>query len=286
MKRMLFGAMVAVALLAAACGGGDKKQSQSVAPTQSVATEAAAPTSVASSTPAARVTKTPASNDKKAASGVFSSLFGSALSGGGGTSGLGEGDPALKNYLPGASDLPAGYTSSGEFTFRTPDGISSSGGIDIAASMAFSGDITSRDPSKLGILMTMAMKPDDLQALGDAFSQFKNLSQQDLADALGQGAGQGLNIKDMRVLDADGLGDGAAGFQITMDLGALSGAFGGATGGAGAAVPSSMTMRMYMFARGNYAGAVIRMSFADGLSNDVDELALAHIIDNKLKSAP
>ena len=210
------------------------------------------------------------------------------MGGGGNATGLGEGDPTLKNYLPAASDLPPGYAPFGEFTFRTPDGVLKTGGIDIAASMAFSGDITSRDPSGVGILMTMAMKPDDLQSLGDAFNQFKNLTQRDLEDALKQGTGdtQGFALKDVRVLDASGLGDGAAGFQMTIDLSALSNAFGGQTGVAGAPKLSSMTMRMYMFARGDYAGAVIRMGFADDLANNVDELALARVIDRKLKAAP
>lgn len=144
------------------------------------------------------------------------------------------------------------------------------------------------DPSKVGILMAMAMKPDDLQSLGDAFSQFKNLSRQDLEDAMKQGIGdtKGFAIKDVRVLDVNGLGDGAAGFQITMDLSGLMNAFGGSAQTSGAPQLSSMTMRMYMFARDDYAGAVIRMGFSDTLADDVDELALARVIDGKLKSAP
>ncbi len=45
-------------------------------------------------------------------------------------------------------------------------------------------------------------------------------------------------------------------------------------------------MRMYLFARGNYAGGILRMAFTDKLSDDVDEVGLAKIIDGKLKSAP
>ena len=45
-------------------------------------------------------------------------------------------------------------------------------------------------------------------------------------------------------------------------------------------------MRMYLFARGDYAGGILHMVFADTLAGDVDEVGLAKIIDNKLQGAP
>lgn len=45
-------------------------------------------------------------------------------------------------------------------------------------------------------------------------------------------------------------------------------------------------MRIYLFARGDYAGGILRMAFSDSLANNVDEVALAKIIDAKLKAAP
>ena len=47
-----------------------------------------------------------------------------------------------------------------------------------------------------------------------------------------------------------------------------------------------MTIRMYMFAQGDYIGAIMRLAFSDTLSSDVDELALAQILDGNLKTAP
>lgn len=152
MTRLLFGLIATIAIAGAACGSDDRK-TQSSAGAQPSATDVAptaAPSSAsAASTPKVRAIRTSAAGDSKEAGSVFGSLFGSALSGAGGggsTARLGAGDPALKAYLPSASDLPPGYSSFGEFSFRTPDGVSKTGGIDIAATMAFSGDVTSNGP--------------------------------------------------------------------------------------------------------------------------------------------
>ena len=45
-------------------------------------------------------------------------------------------------------------------------------------------------------------------------------------------------------------------------------------------------MRLYLFARGDYVGGLLRMAFTDSLSDDFDEVALAKLIDDKLKTAP
>jgi len=313
-KRALFSLAVTTAVLAAACGGGDKKApaAEPSVPTQKPAATATAKASAktpASSKSATRgKTATPASNSKseKTISGLFGSLFSSALSGGPGASGdsglgaggLGEGDPALAKYLPSNSDLPDGYAPQGQFNFRAPDGISDTGGIDIAAEIASTGDPSAADMdfSKAGMLMLMVLKPDDLQSLGEAFDSIKSLNEQDLKDTLSQGAGGGdgglVLIKNVKVLEADGLGDGNVGFQMTIDLGGIASIFAGLGGDA---TPSpdapdlsklAITMRIYLFARGDYAGGIMRMAFSDSLSNDVDEVALAKIIDAKLKGAP
>lgn len=79
---------------------------------------------------------------------------------------------------------------------------------------------------------------------------------------------------------------------MTIDMGGLAGIFAG-LGGDAAPEPGApdlsklvITMRMYLFARGDYAGGILRMAFTDALSDDVDEVGLAKIIDGKLKSAP
>ena len=268
-----------------------------MAPTEPTA--AATPKS-SSKTPTAAKTSTGATKDKSGelVGGLFGSVFSNAFgdAGSGASNNLGDADESLKQYLPSNSDLPDGYTPMGQRTFRGPDGISDTGGIDIAIETATKGDVSSaEDFSKLSMLMAMVMKPDDLQSLGDAFDAIKDLDKEDLEDALTQGATGGSEgmfaIKGVKVLDADGLGEGAFGFQMTMDLGGLGsifGALGDSESDSGAPDLSELviTVRMYLFSRGDYVGGIMRMAFSDDLENDVDEIALAKIIDAKLKSAP
>lgn len=282
MKRMLLPLIAAMAV-AAACGGGDKKPAASAPTDQPAATATAEPT--AQPTP---TKKTAPAKDEKAVGGVFNSLFSGALSGGEaptGSAGLGQADPKLSTYLPADDEFPAGFAPMGEFSFRVPDGISTNGKMDMAAKMAFSGGIASKDLSKMGILMAMVLKPDDLQSLGGAFDDIKDLDPQDLKDTFRQSAGGagGFDITDVQVLDSRGIGDGSAGIQMTIDVGSLAGAFSGV--GAVDGSPGVITMRMYIFSRGDYAGAVLRMAFTNSLPDDGKELALAHIVDRNLKSA-
>jgi len=138
------------------------------------------------------------------------------------------------------------------------------------------------------MLMSMVLKPDDLTQLGEQFSQAKNLSEQDLRDALDQGTGGlgGMNITDVRVLDASDLGDGGFGMAMTIDMSELLGAFAGALGDTedapDIASMSTMTMRMYIFAKGDYAAGIMRIGFASNLPDDVDEMALARVIEGRL----
>jgi hypothetical protein len=181
----------------------------------------------------------------------------------------------------------------GEFTYRVPDGISKEGGMDMAASMFTSGDPESSDPSDATIVMSMVLRPDDLTELGAAFDQAKDMSEEDLLDAIAQGAGGfgGADMFKVKLLDADGLGDGGFGMEISMDLGALMGAFAEGFGADATAktemeAMSKITMRMYVFATGDYAGGVIRMGFSEALPGDVDELKLAKVLARRLAEAP
>jgi hypothetical protein len=296
MKRPLIALADGLALLAVACGGGDKKTaSPTLAPTERAAADTATP----GKTVVAGNTATPGASTKseKTISGLFGSIFTGALSGPGqAPSGLGEGDPALLAYLPPNSALPSGYTPAGQFTFRALDGISQTGGINIAAELAMAGDPTASNPdfSKLGMLMALVMKPDDLQSLGAAFDSIKSFDQQQLNDALTSGTGtNGLfTIQNAKVFQTDGLGDGNVGMQMTIDLGAFGSLFSGLSGTA-TPDPSApdvsnlkLTMRLYLFARGDYAGGLLRIAFTDALPDGVDEVGLAKLIDDALKSAP
>lgn len=289
MSRTLAAVLLILTLGGVACRGGDKQPA--AAPTGATAIASATPRLIPTVTAAASPTEaaSAAGSDSTSAFGsLFSTVFGSALSGQSGA-GAGAGaqrdvDPTLTRYLLTADDLPAGFTPFGQFTFRVPDGISKKGGMDMAMSMAMGGDIRTGDPSKASMLMSMVLKPDDLTALGEALSSFGQLSDESLKQSIGDaGALGGIKIKDAHVLDASGLGEGGAGISMTMDLGDYLSKLGGV---AGASKVSVITIHMYMFGRGKYVGALMRMGFSDSLPAGVDELALARIVDGKLKSAP
>lgn len=297
MERSLIVFTAGLALLTVACGSGDKKVPS---PTVGTAATSAAQTPTTGKTAATGKTATPKASTKseKTISGLFGSIFNGALNGPQGAElrGLGEADPALTKYLPPNSALPDGYTPVGQYTFRAPDGISESGGIDIAVEMATRSEPASgeADFSKMGMLMALVMKPDDLQSLGEAFDSIKDLDQQQLEDTLSAGTGMDgiFTIQNAKVFQTEGLGDGNVGMQMTIDLSAFGSLFSGLGGDvtAEAGIPDlsnlKLTMRLYLFARGDYAGGLLRMAFQDSLPNDVDEVRLAKLIDEALKGAP
>ena len=300
MKRPSLALVAAVAVLAVACRGGDKSAESPTAPP--AAERTASQTPATAKTRAAGKAATPRaagdSDREQTIRALFGSIFTGALNGPPGdvSGGPGEGDPALTQYLPPNSALPDGYTPAGQYIFRAPDGISETGGIDIAVEMAVAGDATATNPdfSKLGVLVAMVMKPDDLQSLGEAFNAIRSFDQQQLEDALTSGTGtEGLfTIQNAKVFQTDGLGDGNVAMQMTVDLGAFGSLFSGLSGDATpeAGAPDlsqlKLTMRLYLFARGDYAGGLLRMAFTDSLADDVDEVGLAKLIDEKLKAAP
>ncbi len=199
----------------------------------------------------------------------------------------------MKNYLPSSADLPDGFSEAGTFTFSAPDGISDSGTIDMAMMMAMRGDVTSPDNiAGAEMLMSMVMRPEDLQSLGGALEELKNLDEESLREEFEGAGGGGLpfEFSNFRVLDASDLGDGGAGIEVTMDMGELfdtfGGAFGADAGGVDLDALSTMSMRMYFFGRGNYMGATMHIAFSDTLSAADADLALARAIDAKLLGAP
>jgi hypothetical protein len=273
---------VAMLVLGSACFGGGDKEPVATATREAVAT----------SVPDREEPTEEPSDDAESREGalgtVFESLLGGGLGGASGSSGsLGAGDPALKELLPAAEDFPAGFAPFGEFTFSSPDGVSADGKIDMAMSMAVSGDVASGNLEGAGFLMAMVMHPEDLQDLGDALSSIDDLEPDEVEAEIRRGIGQagqfGVGISDVDVFEVTDLGDGGFGMQMTMDMGELLGSL---PRQPGAPEVTQMTMRMHIFANGDYIGAVMRMSFTDTLPAGDEELALARAIDAKLTSAP
>jgi hypothetical protein len=276
--------LVPTLAIAIACGSGDKQPESAAAPT-TVSTPTAVsprPTSAAATEPERPTTdaQKPAGDS---AANIFSTVLGGALNGGGGSGAAqAASDPTLSRFLPDDSDLPPGFTVFNQLSYRVPDGITTNGGMDTAASIAVRGEPGSSDLSTVSLLMSMVMKPDDLTALGKTLDQLGSLDDATLKKSIQDSGGsfQGVKITDVHILDASGLGEGAAGISMTMDMSGYVGSLGSASG----PQVSVMTMHMYIFGRGDYMGAVIRMGFTDTLPAGVDEIGLAKVIDRKLQA--
>lgn len=297
MQRLVPTALLLAALIAAACGAGSNKKP---------ATPTDTPTSEVAATPAPTNTQTRSSQTATAAanravrggsggsggaagatntpaqpgaaggrgvSGLFSTLFGSALDDG--TDDETEPPPAsdgtITRFLPGPEDLPAGYTSVSDATFRVPDGISTTGGIDIAM-RGFKSD----DPSAgFSVLAAMVLKPDDLQSLGATIPRPGTVDEQALVDAIRAQAGGDLDNAtiDIQLLDLAGVGEDGGGIQVTLSDSSV----------ADPAAAVGVAMRMYLFSRGQYAGMVMRLVLGQALPGDADDLAVARLIDRNLQ---
>jgi hypothetical protein len=156
----------------------------------------------------------------------------------------------------------------------------------MAASIASDGDFESGRGS---LLLSMVMRFSDLQDLESAFSDIDADAVRAQLESAGGSEWAGL-FDDVHTLDTGDLGDHAMGVGMTMDLASLFGsvaeALGGATGTPVAipsGVPTGFSIDMYIFARGSYAGALMRV-FTSG-ARPLDELALARVVDGRLSAA-
>lgn len=181
-------------------------------------------------------------------------------------------DPELAALLLSEGDLPDGFTSQGDFGQSVPT--DEYGMLDMAANVFSTSEPGANELGSVVMSAAVALSPEAKERISD----FKP-SDGDL-DELTQGAGElGGLISDVRLLDADGLGDEGFGFHLVMDFGALMEAFTSAFGTPeeGAEdIPSAFSMDAYMFVDGDNMLMVMVMS--DG-STDVDARELADVLN-------
>lgn len=291
MKHLLIGALGLVAVIAIACGGGDKKPTAEPTERPAPRSEATLPRASSTIEIGSPTEEISSGRSGEGIGSLFNSVFSSGLSGGlgGAVPGLGAGDESLKLFLPPDADLPDGFTPTGSFTFSAPAGTSEFGAMDMAMTMAVKGDPTtlggaSPDLSSIEMLMAMVIRPEDLQELGVAFESVEDLDPEDIQEEInGSLAGmQGIEVTRFEVLDASGLGDGGFGMEMTIDMTGFTEIF-GALGGQGAPELGAMTMRMYMFGSGDHMGAVMRMAFAETVDGAAEDFGIAEIMAGKLR---
>jgi hypothetical protein len=181
-----------------------------------------------------------------------------------------EVDGSLSDALIQEGDLPAGFQSAGEMSFSMPvEGATA----DMAMRMFASGDLESGDFGTM--VMSAAIESAEMANAGDFDPS--QLSEEDLAEATGAMSSLGINVTELRLLDASGLGEGGFGMHMQMDFAELFAGFGELTGAED--VPTAMAFDMYAWVRGDRMYMVMVMSTSGDFG--VDGRALADTMDDR-----
>ncbi len=274
LRSLSFILILSVALFAAACGGGDPSGDVQLEPEDDTVYR------IAPSDPASPPASLLDADSDVADAGE--TLFGTLdpfqfVSGVAGEAVPGDVDPALKLALLDASDLPSEFVSFGDVGLVTPTEF---GGIETAASMFVGSDFLSGDFGAMIISAAIALPPEALDELGDLadLDELAGLTDADLRELMAGADQFGIEFRDLRALDASGLGQGGFGLHIEMSFGGLFEAL---------AVPETdnlftvgIAMEMYMFVRGEHA-LMLMVMLPAGESPAVDARDLAEIMDAK-----
>jgi hypothetical protein len=285
-KSIVILGLLAVLLAACTSGGGDSSQGKN-GDTQQPGLTAVAPTAV----PEATEESTSDGGIFGGALSPLSLLTGSMFSGGD-TQGLpaasGAVDPALKAALLTADDLPDGYTEmlpgGMNFSFDTDQG-----SMSMAASMFAQGESADEFPQSM-VMSAAVLASGDLleESLGELqrYDDSAELERQ-MQEALGSSGNLfGISFKDLKVLDASGLGDGGLGLHMvmTMDLSQFGEEFGASMPPEADFLKEGLAFDMYVFARGDYLLMVMSMWPGSGQS-PVDARDLAEVMDARAGDA-
>jgi len=219
-----------------------------------------------------------------------------SLGSGGGSEGLtantGEADPALKAALLTLEDLPPGYSEPvpGGMSFSMETG---EGNMDMAASMFVKGESMDAFPEAMVMSGVVAVSGDlmdeslaEIERYGDGAEL-----EREIQEAMG-GADNlfGMSFKDVRVLDASGLGEAGLGLHMvmSMDLEALAEGFGAEIDEAAPpeldVLKEGIAFDMYVFVRGEHVVMVMSMWPGEGPA-PVDALDLAELMDGRADTA-
>jgi len=285
---VILGLLGLLALFLAACGsGGDSTGERRDEGVQPPGLTAVVPTSV----PEPTVESPSDGSGLEGALNPFSLLSGSLFSAGG-TAGLpavtGQADPSLKPALLTLEDLPPGYTDlqpgGMSFSFDTDQG-----SMSMAESMFTKGEAADQFPESMVMSAVVVVSGDLLeQSLGELqrYTDSAEL-EREMEKALGSGqVPAGISFKDVRVLDASGLGEGGVGLHMvmTMDMGQLAQEFGASMPPEADFLKEGLSFDMYVFARGDHMLMVVSM-WPGGGSGPVDARALAELVDGRAAAA-
>ena len=203
--------------------------------------------------------------------GVFGALNPLSFIGGMSAVPLGQDsvDADLGAALLTAADVPGQFQEMGEFAFSMA---SEFGDTDMAARMF----ATSDDPDDFGAMIMSAVMTLPPEAMGE-LDELMGLTDADLAEMQDASADFGMEFGDLRVLEADGLGDGGFGMHMEIDFGALFSIFGAPEDDS---LPTGIAMDMYAFAAAENVLMVMVM-WPTSESLGVDALDLAQIMASR-----
>jgi hypothetical protein len=123
-------------------------------------------------------------------------------------------EPSLKAPLIVARDLPPRYSPLGEFAFSLP---TEYGPMEMAASQFQTGDPSGMEMGSMVMSAVMSLPPEAMEEMGD-LSELGELTEADLAE-LQDLEGLGMGLENFHILDTSGLGDGGAGFHMEINFG-------------------------------------------------------------------
>ncbi len=172
---------------------------------------------------------------------------------------LTEGGP-LEELVLSSEDVPSGYqelfAGSTSFDMEPSFGEPSPGEVTMAMSMF-------ADEDEEHMIMSMAMEAEDETVLQEALAEVRGFDLAEIEEAFGALELFGIDITDVRLVDASGLGDDGLGFGYTVDFSALVDELDGEPLGGEAPEFSAMDMEMVMFMDGSLLGAVVTFALDD-----------------------
>jgi hypothetical protein len=287
-KSIVILGVLAVLLAACTSGGGDSSERKN-GDTQQPGVTAVAPTTAPEPTAVPEATAE-STSDGGLFGGALSplSLLTGSMFSGGETQGLpaasGEADPSLKAALLTLEDLPSGYAPMGpgemNFSYSTDQG-----GMSMMASMFSKGEATDQFPESMVMSAAVLASGDLLQQTVDELQRYNDTAEleRQMQEALGSSGNMfGISFKDLRVLDASGLGDGGLGLHMvmSMDLSQLAQQFGGSMPPEADFLKDGIAFDMYVFVRGDHLLMVVSMWPGSGPA-PVDARNLAEVMDGR-----
>jgi hypothetical protein len=188
--------------------------------------------------------------------------------------GAGQPDPSLSSVLIQPADLPASFSPAGDFSNAFA---SEFGDAQMAANIFVSGDLASANFDAIVMSAALLLPQEALDELGDP-AELSKLTDADLEPVRDSAGELGSLYRDLRVLDASGLGDGGTGMHIALDFGALLGVFGATEENSPFA--EGISIDTYMFMVGDRMLVTLVMS-PGSQGPSVDARALAETMESR-----